>query len=77
MMLHLFEEERKQFKEKESNQGDIQGKMTELKLVLEKQVTEHKAELEKVHNEYKQAINNIKIQAGAVRLEVLEAILIL
>ena len=66
LILKLYEEERKQHKEKVSGQSELQGKVTELKDVLEKQSDEHRKEIEKIHQEYAQKITNMRFFSESV-----------
>jgi len=60
-ILKFNEEELKSFKEKELNQNELQAKITELRFLLDKQSGEHRKEVERIHNEYNEAIKNIKM----------------
>ena len=57
--MKLYEDERKQYKEKELNHNELQSKITELRYLMDKQSNDHRAELEKVHAEYKQTITTL------------------
>ena len=66
MVLKVYEEERKQYKDKELNQNELQSKITELRYLLEKQTGDQRREVDKVHHDYTQTINNIKSLAESV-----------
>jgi len=66
LILKLYEEERKQHKEKVQGQSELQVKVTELKEVLEKQGDEHRKEVEKIHQDYAQKISNLRFFSESV-----------
>jgi len=59
LVLKLYEDERKQYKEKEFNQNELQSKITELRYLMDKQSNDHRVELERVHSEYKQTVTTL------------------
>jgi len=68
VVLKLYEEERRNFKEKENTQHELQAKLAELRHILEKQTHEYKREIDKVHHEYTETIQNLKSYHEAVRI---------
>lgn len=67
LVLKLYEDERKQQKERQPDQSDLQTKLDGLRYVLENQKDENRKAIEKVHYEYRQTINNMRLLAESVR----------
>lgn len=67
MVLKLYEDERKQFKDKEFNQNELESKLSEVRYLLEKQANDHHKEIERLNRDYAQNISNIKQFAESVK----------
>ena len=68
LVLKLYEDERKQFKEKELNQNELQSKLSEVRYLLDKHQNDHRNELERVRAEYAQILTNTKSLSESVRI---------
>lgn len=60
VMLRLYEDERRNFREKEQTQHELQAKVAELRHVIDKQTNDYRRDLDKVHSEYTETIQNLK-----------------
>ena len=71
LVLKLYEDERKQYKDRELNQNELQSKLNEVRYLLERQSGEHRKEIEKVQQENTLVINNLKALAESVSLYII------
>ena len=60
VMMKLYEEEKKQFKDKENLEFELHSKIGELNFRVERQKDDHKKELDKLHYDYNIIIINLK-----------------
>ena len=59
-MIKLYEEEKKQLKEKENFEFELHSKIGELKFMIERQKEDHRKDTEKLHYDYNITITNLK-----------------